>query len=272
MTKIIKTVVVLMACILIVSCSNKEEVTNPVIQYDSLEEINEVANTKIVAPTNFKRTNEMFYIIDNNTAAYGFTADGYDYYIRGCQSTNFDMSGVFVDGKPLFNELTLSLDYKEASGYKVFRFIVGTYQYIFGVKDEGAIEYETFSNQFSEVRQQIIMNSAPEEIKNLVGFYQDSTSQRATAQIVLDDIDRISINITWSSSATDYDEWMIKAKVKDNKANYEEITHTKNSANNIDPENLNDYSSGYFEIQEGKLMWTGSGNQQTDKCIFEIIK
>lgn len=274
MKKVLKTMLLISVCFLLTACWGKEdEVENPMKKYDSLEEINEIAKSKIVPPALAGITDEQYYMVDHNTAAYKFKINGLPYTIRACADPNVDMSGVFVNGRAVFEDCSLPLDYAESEYYKIYRFLIGKFQYIFGVEDNGAVDKDTFFEQFSEVYETILDASTPEEVKKLVGNYQDSTSQRASATVNIIDVDKIFIDVTWSSSATESDGWSITAKVDDGIASYDEIQHIRSSE--VDGEEkideLNDYEAGYFEIQEGKLLWTGSGNPQTYECVFEKI-
>lgn len=116
--------------------------------------------------------------------------------------------------------------------------------------------------------------NSTKEVVSLAGSYQDSTSQRASAQVEQVNENEIKIDITWSSSATEYDEWIINAKISDGKASYDSITHNRVSFvdDQETTEELNDYGPGYFEIDGEKLLWTGSGNSQTSTCVFELMK
>ena len=112
------------------------------------------------------------------------------------------------------------------------------------------------------------------DAKSLVGAYQDCVSKRASATIDIIENDKLSIDITWSSSAQEEDKWLIVAEVNNNKITYDDITHLINNYDNfgnVNSTKLDDYKSGYFEIKENKLYWTGSNNEQTSKCVFEKV-
>ena len=258
--------------ILLSGCFNNK-VENPVKQYESLQQINKNAIVYIAPLNQQEATEEVFYIIDNNTAVYGYKLNGYDYYQRGCKDTSIDMSGIFKNGSTLFsNKLEDKIAYEQTDEYKVYRFILGNKQYIFGVYDLGKLDKEVFDQQFSEVYLKTINDGSSKIVKDLVGDYYDTTSQRATAQASLIDINTLGIDVTWSSSENEYDEWIVETNYEYDRLTYSNISHLKVTTDengNTDIKDLQDYCEGYFEIKDSKLLWTGSGNKQTSSCEFK---
>lgn len=273
MKKILSLLLVLLTCLSLFGCA-KDEIPNPVKQYSSLQEINNKAGVYIVSPGVMGKTDEVFYIIDNNTASYAYKLNGYYYYIRGTKDLADDMSGIFKNGRLLFEDNQDQIAYGEAEGYKVYRFFIGSRQYIFGVEDKDTLDKELFDQQFKEVYNDILYACTPDDVKKLAGDYQDSTSQRATMHIDLIDVDELLIDITWSNSATEYEEWIANAKTNGSKASYDSIVHylvTVDENEKINSETLGDYEAGYFEIKNEKFLWTGSGNKLTSSCVFEKV-
>lgn len=272
MKKILSALLVLTICLSLVACKQTPE--QPVQQYESLEEINDQANVNICKPAAMGITDEKFYMVDNNTAAYQFVMNGYKCYIRGCRDLVNDMSDLFVDGKGLFEGCEEKISFGEAQGYKACRFILGNRQYIFGINDKEEMQEDYFESQAHTLIQQMINDVTLPEIKELVGEYQDSTYERASMTAELSDINKININIKWSSSASSYDEWNCICYINMGKAVYDTITHTSNVIDedgNITPTTLDDYKDGYFSLKENKILWDGSSNKETSTCIFEKI-
>lgn len=257
----------------LIGCT-KKEVPNPFSEYTSLNEINDKADVHIVPLNNCEIEKENFYMIENNTASYVFVINGIEYYIRGVRDTGNDMSGIIIDGHLAFEGSTEDIDYRENEEYKVFRFILDNTQYIFGVHDYGKVNQEEFFNQFYELYGQIIEASTKEEVKQYIGYYEDCVSMRAGAVVRLNNVNTLLIDIIWSSSADEYDEWVTEGKIKNNKIEYKNIAHTKNKINGEEVEILSteEGQAGYFEIIDNKICWTGSGNEQTSICEFIKIK
>lgn len=279
MKKLLVTLLALLMCVSLAACSNKEEEVvpeNPVKQYETLAEINEIAGVELVAPGVAGKTGEEYYIIDNKTAVYKFSLNGYEYFMRGCRDASIDMSGVFVDGKTLFagheDEI---FDFEEGEGYKVGRFILGGRQYIFGVYDQETMDQNVFLDLCTEISNLIISNATSKETKAVTGSYQDSTSQRAVAYVTVSDIETLTIQIYWASSATEYDEWDMTGKLENGKINYSEVEHyyvviDENGKTAQYPQG--DFKPGYFEVKDNQLLWTGSGEEQSSTCVFEKVE
>ena len=268
------TILMLLICFFLSGCNNAS-IENPIKIYETLEEINEIADVDLVSLEQENIENELFKIIDNTTAVYGFTMNGYEYYERGCKDTTIDMSGVFVNGKPMFTNPEEKLSFKEGEGYKVYRFLYNDRQYIFGVHDEEKMSIEEFGSQFQEVEKKIKEASISLETKNIIGEYQDSYSQRAAASIEPINNNEVSIIVTWSNSATEYEAWYITGQIFDNKILYNNISHYLYAVDEEGSETgkqLDDYQEGYFEIEQNKILWSGSGNNQTKECIFEKVQ
>ena len=94
---------------------------------------------------------------------------------------------------------------------------------------------------------------------------------RATATIELYDVNTLKIDVVWPSSVNEYDEWIINAKVKDNKIEYNEIQHFINKIDDNNYASQEEWVPGYFEITYNKLYWTGSGTELTSTCVFKKI-
>ena len=274
MKKLLSLLLILLTCLSLSGCIGGN-VENPVQEYSSLEEINKKAGVYLVSPGVMGKTDEKYFIIDNNTASYVYTLNGYTYYMRGTKYVANDMSGLFKNGKLLFEGNQDHIAYGEAEGYKAYRFFLGSRQYIFGVEDKDTLDKELFDQQFNEIYNQIMYESTSDEIKNLLGDYQDSTSQRASMNVSLSEANQLLINVIWPSSATQYDEWIMDAVINGvNQALYDNATHslvTTLEDGTSDIQTLDDYKEGYFEIKDGKFLWTGSGNELTSSCVFEKV-
>lgn len=267
-----KILCVLVVLLTLCGCSGNSNAKNPVVEYKSLDEISEIAKVTLVSPGVMGKSDERYSVIDKKVAEYDFTLNGYEYTLRGADFINEDISGIYIDGEQAFTSLDEILDYNDDSTCKVFRFLLGDNQYTLAVKDNGGLDYATFFSQFSDIYFEIIDASTSDEVKQYLGQYYDSTSQRATAEITLADVDKLFVDVIWSNSATEYEEWIIDGEVKDNKISYESISHytvtVKEDGTTI-PNEISDYAPGYFEIKDNKLYWTGSGNTQTSSCVFE---
>lgn len=269
-----KILMILVLMFVLIGCASDSESLYE--KYNSLEEINKKTNTHLIKPGVMGITNERFFILDNNTSDYVFDLNGYEYYMRGCKDTTIDMSGVFENGKQIFeDQIDKQIAFARSKEYSVVRFILGGKQYIFGVKDNGEIDDQTFKNQFDEIYKNIIYESTTQDIINLLGEYQDINSQRANANIDLYDVNKLLIDIKWSSTADQEDEWKVYCSYIPGRLDYEQIEHYKNTYSEdgtVSTETLSDFLPGYFEIKDNSIYWAGSGEETTSTCIFEKVQ
>lgn len=273
MKKLVQTLLILLACLSLFGCK-KEEVENPFKEYSSLAEINLKAGVSLVKPGVMGISNEHFYMCENDTAAYTFVLNGKNYYLRGCKDITSDMSSIFSNGKSAFHDyIDEPLAYQEAEGWRAFRFILGNKQYIFGVEDPNKeIKFEDFNNMFNEIYDSIIDAATNPIYKGFIGEYYDNYSERAVMNINLATVDKLLIDIVWSSSAEEYDEWIIEGELENDRIKYDKILHTRvkdNGTDESDVKVLDDYGKGFFTITESKILWNGSGENQTAECEFE---
>lgn len=268
----------LFICFSLTGCKQEEEhEEQQIIQHESLDEINKIANVHLVTTDETNVTDERYYIRDNEVAEYLYYVDGYLYYMRGTKHLDIDVSGVFKNGKTLFDKrLDEKIAYDESNGFKVYRFLIGDKQYIFGVNDNGDVDKDILEEKFYKIYKQIILDSTINDIKMFIGDYQDITSERATMNYTLADANSPVIYIKWSSSSELLDEWIIQCSYDGYKLLYEaeniqHIQTTYDGTGEAKTQYLNDCEPGYFEFIKGNICWTGSQNEQTSSCVFEKI-
>lgn len=276
MKKLLTLLLIVLVSFGLIGCSNKYEPDeNLYKEYETLDEINNIANVTILNPAIMGIEDQHYYIVESNTASTTLKINGYTYHIRGTKEINFDMSGVFKDGKCLFDGAEGDIQYGETDEYKVYRFFLGNIQYIFAVKDKGEIDKKVFSAQFEDYFNMMCYEPSYDIYKQAIGSYQDSWSQRATAEVSFVNVNKLKIDIMWSSSASEYDEWIVVVSPPEEKIEYKEIEHKRvvigeDGRSKETP--LDDYGPGYFEYVDQKLLWTGSGNDETSSCVFEKVE
>ena len=248
---------------------------NPVVEYDSLEEINDEIGICLVHPGVMGVTDESFAVISGEIAQYKYTLAGYEYCARGSKNQLEDISGIYMNGATAFEGNTEDFAYAGDSEIKACRFYCGGAQYVVSVTDNGEITEDNFRDNCEEIRNTMVSLLTGEEYSALVGEYQDEYSQRATASVKLFDKDLLEIDIQWSSSAFEYEEWFIRGKIENGRVCYgeDDITHTKyifsdDTASSHGTEITDDRREGYFEIDNGKLKWTGAGDDSLTQCVF----
>ncbi|MCR4962875.1 MAG: hypothetical protein K6B40_03210 [Firmicutes bacterium] len=128
--------------------ANGDSLVNPITEYASLAEINEITGGHLAKPAVMGVTDEAFLIIDANDykiAEYNFAVNGTPYTMRFAKGTEEDISGVYEGGGLLFDAgATDIIEVKEFEGGKAARCFNMDGQYILTVHDDGALDMETF--------------------------------------------------------------------------------------------------------------------------------
>lgn len=284
MKKLLTVLFVLLMCLSLGACSKQEPaeepsigMPNPMVEYNSLEEINEKVGVKLVKPGVMGVADEKFFVISDTIAQYDFNVNGISYTARASKDTAEDISGIYVDGKTIFEGSDMISDYYVDDSLKACRLVTDDGQYIYVANDEGKLDEETFGDICLEMINTSLLSLSDPVVNELVGTYQDSTSQRANALVDIIGKDLLLIDIEWADSADAYDEWVIQAKYNNGKLEYEmngiahlHITVDENGEV-TDAVQVNDAIGGYFEVIDGTICWTGSGVANTAECVFEKV-
>ena len=80
------------------------QLVNPMVEYGSLEELNERTGAKFYRTGDADVTDEQYFIIGDEIADYRFTVAGVSYVWRFSQQTEMDISGVYTVGGTAFAE------------------------------------------------------------------------------------------------------------------------------------------------------------------------
>ncbi len=266
----------LMMSFLMITCFAEEAVgiPNPVAEYDSMEEINTIVGVDLMRPAVMGVTSERFSVINNSIAQYECEINGLEWTFRGAYITEEDISGMYDENNQFTPEQDFTLYTNE---FYLERFFDGERQYTIvvtgPVSADGVVflDEDTFMGicmEFESVQKQHMDDP-------LVGDYEDTVSQRATACVERHG-DVYNISVTWSDSVTELSCWtMYDAVLEDSRLTYQgeeigrftydeegnETAADITAANNI----------GWFEITDGMLYWTGAAQEECRTCVFEKI-
>ena len=128
-----------------------EQMTNPLVEYTSLEELNELTGAKFYRTGNAEVTDEQYFIIGGEIADYRFTADGVPYMWRFAMQTDMDISGAYTEGGTAFamqldkTDLTFAED-----GVLAARWCTGEGQYTLAAGG-GEVNEEAFRTMATEL-------------------------------------------------------------------------------------------------------------------------
>ena len=264
----------LAACLAEDNANEPVGMPNPIVEYASLEEINTMIGVKLMHPAVMGVANERFSVISNTIAQYDCEINGLEWTFRGAYLTDEDISGIYHE----FNEFTPDQDFTlYTNEFYLERFFDGDRQYTIvvmgpvSVDGEVLLDEETFSNicmEFESIQKQHMDDP-------LVGDYEDTVSQRATA-IVERHGDVYNIIVDWADSESELNRWvMYDAVPEENMLTYqgEEIGHYAYDAegNETSCEVTATNNIGWFEIHDGMLCWTGAAQEECRSCVFEKI-
>lgn len=277
MKKLLTTLLLISLSLCLVACEQKQEnanIANPVVSVSSIDEVNDKLGTHLVTVGVMGKENETFSVINDELGEYNFEVNGYPYTLRVSKDTTNDISGIYVDGKTLFEGMEeFDRVYNESPEYKAFRFVLGNEQYVLMMKDNGETDGDVFYSAYNEILNHIVNDNTDQAVKDLVGSYQDKTSERATAEVSLYGVNEVEILIDWADTADSYHSWYMTGLVQGNKISYKKGVHEAGRAveNGVEAEILSEDLEGYFEIIDGNIAWTGSGDDMTVDCVFEKI-
>lgn len=268
-----KLLTLLFACMMLISltaCKQKEEiidnpVVNPMVEYNSLEEINEKIGVNIVSPGVMGKTDEKYFVVADQLAEYDFSLNGYEYTIRGAKITDQDISGIYDDNN-IFEANQDSTCY--LNDYYIERFFDEDKQYTIVLKDPNGMDEETFANIVLELKGLMVERK---DNDYLLGDYADSVSKRATANVDFDG-EYFIVNVSWSSSASETKTWTMNCTLDGDKLTYlgentAVYTYDEDGNEMVADGAVN--VAGYFEIIDEKLYWTGASDEACRACIFE---
>lgn len=281
MKKLLIVVLALVMCLGLTACGEKGEdmtatvgLSNPVVSYDSLNEINEKVGVNLLKPSNCEVTNESFSVIADNIAQYTCEIDGREWIFRAAHITEEDISGMHDE----HNEFTPNQDsVLYVNEFYLDRFFDGDKQYTIvsmnPISEDGDILLDEML--FSDICMELKLIQQMHMDDPLVGDYQDTVSQRATACVErFGDVYNVSVN--WSDSDSENHSWtMYEATLKDNKLTYngEEIGHYTydEEGNVVSSDETASNNVGYFEVKDNMLYWTGASQESCRECVFEKI-
>lgn len=249
-------------------------IPNPVVEYGSLEEINEVAGVNLMRPAVMGVSEERFSVINNSIAQYVCDINGMEWTFRGACVTDADISGIYDER----NVFTPNEDYGlYANEFYLDRFFDGNRQYTivvdYPVSEDGEIllDEETFSNCCME------MESIQKQHMDdpLVGDYQNTVDERMVTYVERHG-DTYSVSVNLNVTDTEFKCWTMMDAMKDgDRLSYkgEEIgCYTYDAEGNETSSDITASNNlGYFEIRDGKLCWTGAAEEECRTAVFEKI-
>lgn len=228
--------------------------------YSSLDEINKIADVEIIKPGFEGVSNETYNVVNGVIAEYNFVIEGCSFTVRGAAVTKSDISGIESDR----NEFAPYEDFVVYTGdYYLERFFDGNRQYTIVLNNTIGISQQSFENVCmgfeNEMRYHIH--------DSLTGSYQDSVNRNAAASVIQNgDVYIISVSVGTSYGM---DLYYIEA-TKDG----DKLTYSKESLARVDGDDVESKDlkfSGYFTIEDGKILWSKASDPSLQQFVFEKV-
>ena len=255
---------------------------NPVTEYASLDEINEIVGSNLTHMPVMGVTDERFTTVETEEyiiAQYEFSVNGLAYTMRCAAVANEDISGVYLDGKPAFGEYSGDeTEYAFGEGMKLSRWFDLSGQYVLCVSDaENVMDEETFKLITQEARDITCVAMSEAELESyyavLAGDYEDSFSQRAHLSVTANGAEGAAIEVYWADSASAGYEWKMTVKLAEDGLLYYTdcacVYAQYDEQGAASTETVYENGEGFFSFSEGKLFWNGAAEENCQDCVFE---
>lgn len=107
------------------------DVINPMVAYNTIEEINGVCGTRLFEPALLSVSDTKYFVIGGDLADYRFTWDGIAFTCRASKRTE-DISGIWAGGETVFanDELSERPSVYEGDGFVTMRWLAEGVQYV----------------------------------------------------------------------------------------------------------------------------------------------
>lgn len=245
---------------------------NPIAEYGSLEEINELVGVRLIRPDVTGISNENFSVIGGTIAQYICDIDGQEWTFRGAHITDEDISGIFNEN----NEFAPEQDFALYTG-EVFlnRFFDGDRQYTVTVTDpigddgKSDLNAETFADICLEL--ELIQKHHTDD--PTVGDYRNPDRPEIFAVIERHG-DVYNIVINRILSATEMLSWTVYDAVRDGDRLTYQGEETGRYTYSTEGDLISSEESavngvGFFELKDGALLWTGAVGEECREWVFE---
>ena len=263
---------------------NAAMLPNPITEYETLGEINEIVGSCLCHPPVMGVTDETFCVIETNDyliAQYTFDLNGLKYTFRCAAVAYEDISGVYIGGEAAFGkESGGDIDYAFGEGLKLARWFDINGQYSLCLDDpDGVMNEETFELIAEELRDITNPSMSKAELEafylELEGNWQDSFSERACMTVTADGSDGAKAQVWWADSAFAGYMWEMTLRLgEDGLLYYTDCACTYTVSDDAESDSgkssvLYEDASGFFSCADGVLYWNGAEDENCTECVFE---
>ena len=249
---------------------------NPITEYGSLAEINEITQGKLSHPPVMGVSDEDYSIIDcgeYKVAEYDFKVNGIPYCYRFANGVVEDVSGIYVDGGTLFTSDDAADRIKEYEGGKAVRHFTTDGQYVLSVKDDGVLD----NNTFRGIAEELFSQTAEADgygygLDPFIGNWYEEIAGRGQMTVTVDG-EKAVFDVVWANSAAEVYKWEFSGTV--NEEGVIEYTDGRkysavfDQAGNETVNELSSTNSGTVSIDEnGNILWIDNESAYTEGTVF----
>lgn len=249
---------------------------NPIKEYASLEEINEITQGKLCHPPVMGVSDEAYSIIDcgdYKVAQYDFSVNGIPYCYRFANDVADDISGIYANGGTLFAADDADHEVKEFDGGKAIRCFTTDGQYVLSVNDAGALNEDAFRSIAEELFSFTVeADSYGYDLDAFIGSWYEQIAGRGLMTVTADG-EKAVFNVEWSNSASEVYRWEFAGTV--NEEGVIEYTDGRkysavfDQAGNETISELSDSNTGSVRIDEnGDLLWIDDESAYKEGSVF----
>ncbi len=253
----------------------KTEIPNPVTEYASLEEINQLLGGKLRHPAVMGVTDEKFSVVeagDYQIAQYEYSVNGIPYTFRFSPNFEADISGIYEKGEQLFADRA-SDEIKEFEGGKAARFVTADGQYVLTAKDNGALDLETFKSIAAE--QQALAaegGNAEGAAAQFVGDWHEKIAGRGMMTVTAEN-EKLHFSARWPGSYKDAYVWEFDGEVgEDGKIAYEgglkQLMEYDEKGAATEKERIENNSGVIWLDEEGNIVWQDNDSEDREPAVF----
>ncbi len=279
--------VLLSLCLLLLAlaaCSGQQgeeelaSMENPITEYASLDEINEIGGGSLMHPAVMGVSDESFFVIDcgdYKIEEYRFSVNGTPYVYRFADNLLTDISGIYADGGQLFaGGADKGTEFKEFDGGKAARSFNMDGQYVLIVEDKGQMEMETFQaiaeEMFSLAEMEDDYDAAAEAF---VGDWHEQIAGRGQMSVTTTG-SQVDFLVHWSNSAAEMWIWEFSGTVDENGvieyADGLKTSHLFDEEGNETLTTLSESNSGRIWLDENdQLHWIDDESGNEEGSVFE---
>ena len=253
---------------------------NPMVEYSSLEEINEIVGSALCHPPVMGVTDDAFFVInctDYSIAQYNFSVNGNPFTFRCAPVMSMDISGIYVtDGTAFPAEPTGDdIEFCLTGDVQAARWFTMDGQYVLAADEPGNMDDDTFKMVAEELCNLTATGMSDAEYEAFYAELEGSwyyAEFRPTAEITANGSESATIVVHWPNSAFEYEQWTMTVRLsEDGLLYYNDLVaqvETFTSETESTVTTVEFPAEGWWSYSDGTLYWDGAGDESVTDAVF----